>query len=308
MKPTIHVQKLGVYKGHKDSIYALESGASETMFYTSGADGMVVAWDLNKPDEGKLVAKLPNSVYALCFVPETHELFIGHNFEGIHVIDTDTHTEKKSAQITKSAIFDIKKYQDWLLVATGDGYLIVLEASDLSVIAKLKITDASIRMIAIHPNKKQLAIGSSDHLVRIIDLPSLRITHTLKGHTNSVFAVHYSPDGEVLLSAGRDAHIMVWDMRTYTPLHSIAAHMYAINHIAFSTSGKYFVTASMDKSIKVWDATQFKLLKVIDKSRHAGHGTSVNKLLWIAFNHTIISVSDDRTISIWNVDVPHEII
>ena len=24
----------------------------------------------------------------------------------------------------------------------------------------------------------------------------------------------------------------------------------------------------------------FKLLKVIDKSRHAGHGTSVNKLLW----------------------------
>lgn len=308
MKPTIHVQKLGVYKGHNDSIYALEPGVSETVFYTSGADGMVVGWDLNTPDEGKLVAKLPNSVYALCFVPETHELFIGHNFEGIHVIDTQTNKEKHSAQITKSAIFDIKKYQDWLLVATGDGYLIVLEASDLSVIAKLKITDASIRMIAIHPNKTQLAIGSSDHLVRIIDLPSLRIIQTLKGHTNSVFALHYSPDGEVLLTAGRDAHIMVWDMNTYTQLHSIAAHMYAINHIAFSTSGKYFVTASMDKSIKVWDAAQFKLLKVIDKSRHAGHGTSVNKVLWTAFNHTIISVSDDRTISIWNVDVPHGII
>jgi len=308
MKKTIHVQKLGVFKGHNDSIYALEPGISDTVFYTSGADGMVVAWDLNKPDEGKLVAKLTNSVYALCFVAETNELFIGHNYEGIHVIDTVSNTEIKSAQITKSAIFDIKKYKDWLLVATGDGYLIVLEASDLSVITKLKITDASIRVIAIHPNEKQLAIGSSDHLVRIIDLPSLRITHTLKGHTNSVFALHYSPDGEVLLSAGRDAHIMVWDMQAYTLLHSIAAHMYAINHIAFSASGKYFVTASMDKSIKVWDAAQFKLLKVIDKSRHAGHGTSVNKVLWTAYNHTIISVSDDRTISMWNVDVPHEII
>lgn len=308
MKQSIHVQKLGVYKGHSDSIYALEPGVSDTMFYTSGADGMVVAWDLNKPDEGKLIAKLPNSVYAICFVPQTRELFVGHNFEGVHVIDTDTNREKKSAQITKSAIFDIKKYEDWLLVATGDGYLIVLESSDLSTIAKLKITDASIRVLAIHPDKKQLAIGSSDHLVRIIDLPSLRITHTLKGHTNSVFALQYSPDGEVLLSAGRDAHIIVWDMRTYTPLHSIAAHMYAINHITFSASGKYFVTASMDKSIKVWDAVQFKLLKVIDKSRHAGHGTSVNKVLWTAFNHTIISVSDDRTISIWNVDLPHGLI
>ncbi|WP_018344179.1 WD40 repeat domain-containing protein [Cytophaga aurantiaca] len=308
MKQAIHVQKLGVYKGHNDSIYALEAGVSEAAFYTSGADGMVVAWDLNKPDEGKLVAKLPNSVYALCYVPETHELFVGHNFEGVHVIDTNTNKEKKSAQITKSAIFDIKKYRDWLLVATGDGYLIVLESSDLSTIAKLKITDASIRVLAIDPNQKQLAIGCSDHLVRIIDLPSLRITHTLKGHTNSVFTLTYSPDGEVLLSAGRDAHIIVWDMRTYTPIHSIAAHMYAINHIAFSASGKYFVTVSMDKSIKVWDAAQFKLLKVIDKSRHAGHATSVNKVLWTAFNHSIISVSDDRTISIWNVDVPHGLI
>lgn len=308
MKQVIHVQKLGVYKGHNDSIYALEQGISDAVFYTSGADGMIVAWDLTKPDEGKLIAKLPNSVYALCFVAQTQELVVGHNFEGIHVIDTHTNTEKKSAQITKSAIFDIKKYQDWLLVATGDGYLIVLESTDLSVIAKLKITDASIRVIAIHPDKKQLAIGCSDHLVRIIDLPSLRITHTLKGHTNSVFTLQYSQDGEVLLSAGRDAQIIVWDMRTYTPMHSIPAHMYAINHIAFSTSGKYFVTVSMDKSIKVWDAAQFKLLKVIDKSRHAGHSTSVNKVLWTAYNHTIISVSDDRTISIWNVDVPHGLI
>ncbi len=304
----IQVHKVGVYKGHKDSIYALEKGMGDSCFFTSGADGLVVAWDMHLPDEGTLVAKLPNSVYALHYDVQAKELVLGQNFEGVHVIDTSTNIEKRSAQITKHAIFDIKRILDWFLVATGDGHLIVLDVSDLSVIAKIKITDSSIRVIAIHPNKKQLAIGSSDHLIRIIDIPSLRIIHTLKGHTNSVFALTYSPDGEVLLSAGRDAHLKVWDMLTYTPIHSIAAHMYAINHIAYSPSGNYFVTASMDKSIKVWDAAAFKLLKVIDKSRHAGHATSVNKLLWSAFNNNIVSVSDDRTISIWNVDLPHSVI
>ena len=78
--------------------------------------------------------------------------------------------------------------------------------------------------------------------------------------------------------------------------------MYAINHLVFSADGKHFVTCSMDKSIKVWDAETFHLLKVIDKARHAGHGTSVNKVLWTNFNNLLLSASDDRSISIWDIN------
>ncbi|MBV6643618.1 MAG: WD40 repeat domain-containing protein, partial [Cyclobacteriaceae bacterium] len=85
-------------------------------------------------------------------------------------------------------------------------------------------------------------------------------------------------------------------------VEEIPAHMYAINHIHFRADGQYFVSCSMDKSIKVWDAHRFKLLKVIDKARHAGHGTSVNKLLWMPYNNWVVSCSDDRTISIWDVN------
>ena len=302
----ILVEKLGVYNGHKDSIYALEKGMTNSTFFTASGDGMVVLWDMFMPNEGKLIAKLAHSVYALNFLPETNELIIGHNFEGVHIIDTLTNTETKSAQITKSAIFNIKNYKNQIFVGTGDGCLIVLQKSDLSVIAKLKITDSSIRVITVDSSRNYLIVASSDHLVRILDLTSLQIIHTLKGHTNSVFAASISPDGKILITGGRDATLMIWDMQTFERLHVIPAHMYTINDIAFCVSGNYFVTASMDKSIKVWDRKQFKLLKVIDKSRHAGHGTSVNKVLWTEHDHTIISVSDDRTISIWNVDLPHE--
>ena len=112
-----------------------------------------------------------------------------------------------------------------------------------------------------------------------------------------------SSDQQYLLSAGRDAHLKIWDLPSLTPKHDIVAHLYAINHIAYSPDQQYFVTASMDKSIKVWDAHTFALKKVIDKSRHAGHGTSVNKLLWMPFSNFVISGSDDRSISVWKVDI-----
>jgi WD40 repeat protein len=87
--------------------------------------------------------------------------------------------------------------------------------------------------------------------------------------------------------------------------------MYAINHIAFREDGKYFATCSMDKSVKIWDTERFQLLKVIDKARHAGHGTSVNRLLWSSYqsddiDQPIISASDDRTLSVWNAQWPSD--
>ncbi|MFM8834779.1 MAG: WD40 repeat domain-containing protein, partial [Cytophagales bacterium] len=51
--------------------------------------------------------------------------------------------------------------------------------------------------------------------------------------------------------------------------------------------------------IKIWDANTLQLLKVIDKARHAGHGTSVNKLWWSSHQQQLVSASDDRSISVW---------
>jgi len=88
----------------------------------------------------------------------------------------------------------------------------------------------------------------------------------------------------------------------YSFKENIAAHLFAINYLSFRKDGKFFVTCSMDKSIKLWDAETFRLLKVIDKGRHAGHGTSINKLVWSKYNNQVIAVSDDRSISIWDFD------
>ena len=299
----IQVNKLHTLTGHNDCIYALTEGSDPRFFYTGAGDGMVVEWDLDAPKDGKLIAKLPHSVYALAVDRERNLLIIGHNFEGIHVIDLNENKEIWNLKLTDQAIFDIKVFAGEILVGTGDGVLIVVDIAERSVKKHIKLSSKSIRVMSIASEKRHLALGLSDHSIKILDLSDdFQPLANLTGHTNSVFALNYSPDEKNLVSAGRDAHMKFWESETYTLVENIVAHMYAINFLSFKEDGKYLVTCSMDKSIKVWDAENYKLMKVIDKARNAGHGTSINKVLWSTYSGQVISISDDRTISIWQIE------
>ncbi|MBD8490390.1 WD40 repeat domain-containing protein [Echinicola sp. CAU 1574] len=301
--PKIQVNKLYTLTGHNDSIFALVEGNDPRYFYTGAGDGMVVKWDLDAPKDGKLIAKLPHSVYALAIDDQRDLLFIGHNFEGVHVIDLNTNKEIWSLKITDHAIFDIKIFKNQAFVGTGNGVITVLDIEERSILKHVKLGEKNIRVMALDVEKEHLAIGSSDNTVKVFDLNGFSPVKKLDEHTNSVFALRYSPDGKLLISGGRDAHLKIWDTKAYKLQENIVAHMYAINYLAFREDGKYFVTCSMDKSIKLWETATLQLKKVIDKSRHAGHGTSVNKVIWSKYTQQIIAVSDDRTISIWEIEL-----
>lgn len=298
----VTVSKIHTLTGHRDCIYTLRTAKEENLFFSGAGDGMVVEWDLKNPDNGQLIAKVPNSVYALAYDLEEGILIVGHNYNGLHFIDVASRKETGLVSLTKSAIYDIQWFQDHIYVGTGDGELIVVDRFKRKVISNIKISVESVRSIAINQEVKHMAVGCSDNKIRIIDLSTHKVLQEKDSHSKSVFTVNYSPDDQYLFSGSRDAHLKIWSVKNnYQLQESIVAHMYAINHVDFSPDRKHFVTCSMDKSIKVWDAVQFQLLKVIDKSRHDGHGASVNKLLWSNYDNQLISCSDDRTISIWDL-------
>lgn len=298
----MHVQKLDTFGGHRDCVYALEPAAEPGTFFSAGADGLIAHWQLNRPDLGDLVARVAASVYALSYDSAQKLLWVGQNYEGIHRIDPSQKQTTGSIRLTTAAIYDIKQFGKLLFVALGDGVVVVVDTELFAVRKHLKASDKSARSIAINPVMKEFAVGYSDAIVRIFDLETLALKQVIPAHTNSVFTVVYSPDYRYLLSGGRDARLKAWKVgEEYRLQHDIVAHMFAINHIAFSPDGQWFATASMDKSIKVWDAETYRLLKVVDRARHAGHGTSINRLLWETDGHHLLSASDDRTIAVWEV-------
>ncbi|PWJ54517.1 WD domain G-beta repeat uncharacterized protein [Dyadobacter jejuensis] len=302
----MNIHKIDTFSGHRDSIYTIIQKHTDSQFYSAGGDGFIILWDLTQPDLGKLIARAGASVYALAYDPTREQLWIGQNYEGIQLLDTKTNTILKTAKITSASIFDIQLVNDKALIALGDGVLMVMDIPSFSVQKHIKLSSESIRCIAVSPDQREFAVGDSQNRVHIFDLQDYHLKQTIGEHGNSVFTLNYSPDGRYLLSSGRDAHIKIWDATTdYQLIQDIPAHMYAINHLTFSPDGAYFSTASMDKSIKIWQTEGFRLKKVIDRGRHAGHGTSVNKLLWSNYHNQLVSCSDDRTISVWEVQ-PYE--
>jgi WD40 repeat protein len=298
----IEVKKVHSLTGHRDCVYTLQPSDQPDVFFSASGDGMVVQWNLTNPDTGQLLAKLPNSIYALHYHPLSNILVVGHNYDGIHFIDWENKRETGSLQLTRAAIFDIQSSGNTLYIGDGEGWIYQVNLASKAVLNKLKCSEKSVRTLAIHEGRKELAAGFSDHYIRIFDLETLGLKQEWKAHTNSVFTVRYTPDGDRLLSGSRDARLKAWNVsREYQQTTEVVAHMYAINSLDFSPDKKHFVTCSLDKSIKVWDAKELKLLKVIDRARHAGHGTSVNKVLWTSYNDQFISASDDRTISVWHI-------
>jgi WD40 repeat protein len=297
------VTKFDTFSGHSDCVYTLCEAEKPNLFYSSGADGQVVRWNLEKPDAGELVARIPASVYAMAYHKASNLLWICQNAEGIHRIDPVTKTEHSSLKLTFANIFDIKFYENIAFLATGDGIIYVVDIEKFALIKTIKASENSARTLAINSETKELAVGFSDFSIKIFDLGDFSLKFVINAHKNSVFTLKYTPDFLYLISGSRDAHLKKWNVsQNYTLEHNVPAHMYAINDVFICNDGKRFASCSMDKSIKIWDTKTFKLLKVIDKARHAGHGTSINKLLMSQFNNYLISASDDRKISIWKIE------
>lgn len=297
---SLMIEKINTLTGHRGSVYALSPGIGTDRFYSSGNDGIIVEWNLNGTDDGKMLAKVSNSVFSLLTISEAGYLIVGHNYDGIHVIDVNKRKEIRSLSLTDSLIFDIKHHKGYLFIATGNGEIVIVELRTFKIIDRVAFSSMSVRSLEIIG--ENLIAGYSDNCIRIIDINNMSLKHSWIAHKNSVFSLRGSPSGNYFISGSRDAHLKIWEVGTGFPLmKSIIAHMFTINAIEFNPTGTHYITGSMDKTIKLWDANQFKLLKVIDMERFGGHKSSVNKLVWSNYKNRVISCSDDRTISLWDI-------
>src|SRR5690606_273770 len=127
----IQVKRLNSLTGHRDAIYTIQPADTPANFFSASGDGMVVQWNLDSPENGELIARLPNSVYAMHYMVQDDTLVDGHNYEGIHLLDWRNKKEKGSLKLSGAAVFDIQSLDRRLLVGTGDGTLFLIDLHGL---------------------------------------------------------------------------------------------------------------------------------------------------------------------------------
>jgi WD40 repeat protein len=288
--------------GHKESVYALSEGR-EGFFYSAGSDGWVVEWELKKPDAGRLLARVPGSVYALSFLPEKNMLVVAVNNDGFHFIDPDAGKEIFAIPAGERQWFRMRQMPDGHILACGSGGCLAKLHPEEKSIGFFQQGIADLRGMAVFESGKVM-LGSSAAELSLLEPGPGTAKELVSGHEKTIFAISAYPDGKSLVSAGRDARLNLhqkqssgsWELK-----QSVPAHLYGIHDVCLHPVKPLLASAGMDKNVKIWDAENLRLLRVLDRSRHGGHSHSVNHLCWLAKPDLLLSCSDDRSILAWDI-------
>ena len=175
-----------------------------------------------------------------------------------------------------------------------------------------------ILTIALSPDGKTVASGSSDKTIRLWDTHTQKTKAILQGHTERVLTVSFSPDGLILASGCQDGSIHLWDSGTGKHKRSLIGNaLFAkpprlprkkddppnvtsrprsyVTALVFSPDGKTLANGNRDGSIHFWDTSTLRIT-----STFVGHD-GLNSLTYSPDGKTIASGSSDGTILIWEL-------
>lgn len=302
----MRVTKTFTCSGHRSAIYALAAGRHAREVLSGGGEGWVVAWNLDDPETGRLLAAVNTRIFSLLHIPERDLCIAGNMDGGLHWIRIEDPQATRNISHHRKGVFDLLPLGEYLFSAGGEGLLTRWSLTEQRSLESLHLSNQSLRALAYSDIRNELAVGASDGCIYLLDAATLAIERRIQqAHANSVFTLAYTPDQTHLVSGGRDAMLKVWNLENpETPVREQAAHWYTLNHVVFSPDGALMATASRDKTVKIWDARSFELRKVMDAFRYGAHLNSVNRLLWLP--DILVSAGDDRSMCLWEIGAENQ--
>ncbi|TWT47091.1 translocation protein TolB [Thalassoglobus neptunius] len=152
----------------------------------------------------------------------------------------------------------------------------------------------------VSPDGTLLATCSYDKDIILWDVKTGEPLRTLSGHNGAVYDIAFSPDGTTLASASADATCKIWRVRDGARLDTLGQPLREQYCVTFSPDGNHIAAGGADNRIRVWKFLSRSEARInpIVSARFAHEGPIV-QLQYTADGKSLVSVSDDRSIKVW---------
>ena len=220
----------------------------------------------------------------------------------------------------------------------GDGNLLVSCSSDLSIklwdgdknylcFRTLRGHDHNVSQILFMPNlidnskEEHILSCSRDQTIKIWEISTGFCVHTFAGHDSWVRTIAVTSNGKLIASGGNDNNVVLYEVEGRKQGLTLRGHEHVIESVAFSpfavggSSGAsggsepssvspptspnalfLLASASRDKTIRLWNSSTGEQIHVF-----TDHDNWVRSIAFHRSSKYILSVSDDRTLRIFDV-------
>jgi WD40 repeat protein len=176
-----------------------------------------------------------------------------------------------------------------------------LSALTTSNAAQMKQVAAGTGVMAVSPDEKLIALGSSNGSIAIYDSVTLAPKANLSGHAGAVNALAFGgATGGRLVSAGEDGLLIVWqvavDGSAREEARLVSGTPLPLRSVAITPDGSLIAAGAADGTIVLWDPFARAALATL-----SGHSTAVVSLSFSAKGALLTSRDENGDARIWGV-------
>jgi WD40 repeat protein len=252
------------FQGHSGEIKSVAFVPGKKEFFTSGADGKVLKWNLDNTKSSLQVVYSGTEITEVLSVsPDADWLACGGQNAAIRMIPIngkgiEFELKGHSGKI-ESLIFSIDS--KYLYSSSADGNV---RKWDLSSRNSIIVSPAAILItrIDLSADGRRLA-GTGSKGNAVVWDPERNIdVFTIESSARHIKTVRFKPGGNILAVGYTDGYMEIWDIDKKEKLSGIQAHTSEINDIRFNSKLSQMATAGSDGKLNLWDTRDLTALPV----------------------------------------------
>lgn len=192
-----------------------------------------------------------------------------------------------------------------LIAATGTRHAVIWDTTQRKIIRVFPLGDHGAGAVSFSPDGLTVAIGRFDSIVAVYDLRTGRLIHKLVGYWN-VDDLDFSADGKLLATATGGGSTFIWNVGDESIVSSLKDGNPSLSVRFLPTDDKLVAVGLFSGRVVFWKLDPTHRFEGAWAARPVGqpltgHGGGVDSLDFSPTGSTLVTLSDDGKLRLWDV-------